>query len=273
MRISFFALHLIVVSVAIPVLHAADNDIPPGTDINIQESAEQEEEPDQEDDEDTNEEVPFLEPYYESEDTSGCSLTGCSGPGDIIRIIAGIDVRYNSDPAQHRGVRAILGSKGNAAALNIRFGLTSIELETGYSAAIMFRTPSPLGLDILYQRVNTEEGSSGFSLIYTGIVSQLAYNSPLQLMFGAQFVFPVEDDRETLTGGGFGLLGQYNFPRRIGIAFDYRLVWVRNLPLHRGEMRVSWSSAPVELFVGYNILRNCNGVQLNGPIAGVGLVF
>jgi hypothetical protein len=226
-----------------------------------------------EDTDDDEDEDSFLDPYYESEDSSGCTLDGCFDAGDILRLITAIDVRYNSDPFEHAGVRAVLGKKGNPIAVNIRLGLSGLEDNAGFAAQVILRTPSPLGLDVLYHRVSSGEGSSGFSLLYTGLVTQLLYNSPLQLMFGAQMVFPSGDERETLTGAGFELLGQYLFDDRIGLALDYRLVWIHSLPLQRGELRLSWVSAPIEFFAGYGFMRNSNGDYIKNPCAGVGIFF
>ncbi len=219
-------------------------------------------------DEDSEDDDSFLDPYYESKDTTGCFLTGCSDSWDIIRIITAIKVRYNSNPAENGGVRAILEGTGNPVALNMRFGLSGMENNSGYMTGVLLRTPSPIVFDILYHRVNSEEFST-FSVLFTGIETQLVYNLPLQLMLGAQAVFPAEDGRSTLTGWGFGLLGEYSFEGRIGIALDYRLVWVRSLPLHRGEMRISWSSAPMKLFIGCSFLRNNIGDHIFDPCAGL----
>jgi len=223
-------------------------------------------------DEDAEDDDSFLAPYYESKDTTGCFLTGCSDSWDIIRIITSVNVRYNSNPAENGGVRAFLGGKGNPVAVNIRFGLSGIESSPGYMAGVLFRTPSPFVFDILYHRVKSEEFNA-FSVLYTGIETQLVYNLPLQLMFGAQAAFPTEDGRSTLTGWGFGLLGEYSFEDHFGIALDYRLVWVGNLPLHRGEMRISWSSAPLKLFTGCSILRNNIGDHIFDPCAGLEIFF
>ncbi len=224
-------------------------------------------------DEENEEEDSFLDPYYESKDTTGCLLTGCSDPWNIFRIISAVDVRYNSDPSECSGIRNYLGDSGNPIALNVRFGLSGLEDDAGYVGEVLFRTPSPLGLNILFHRVFSGEDSSGFSLLYTGLVTQIVYNTPLQLMIGAQVVFPIEDGKDVLTGGGFEVLGRYNFEDRIGMVLDYRLVWIRSLPLHRGEFRLSWSSAPFEVYGGYSFLRNSAGDWIPGPCAGVGLFF
>ncbi len=137
---------------------------------------------------------------------------------------------------------------------------------------VLFRTPSPIVFDILYHRVNSEDYDT-FSVLYTGMETQLVYNLPLQLMLGAQAAFPREDGRSTLAGWGFGLLGGYSFGDRIGIALDYRLVWIRSLPLQRGEMRVSWSSAPVKFFIGCSFLRNNIGDHIFDPCAGLEIFF
>ena len=223
-------------------------------------------------DEDTEEGDSFLDPYYESKDTTGCFLTGCSDSWDIIRLITSINVRYNSNPAENEGVRVFLGGKGNPVALNMRFGLSGIVSSPGYVAGVLFRTPSPIVFDILYHRVNSERFNA-FSLLYTGIETQLVYNLPLQLMLGGQAVFPIEDGRSTLAGWGFGLLGEYSFGDHIGIALDYRLVWVRSLPLHRGELRISWSAAPMKLYIGYSFLRNNIGDHILDPCAGLEMFF
>lgn len=214
----------------------------------------------------------FLAPYYESKDTTGCFLTGCSDSWDIFRIIASVKVRYNSNPAEKGDVRAFLGGRGNPVALNMRFGLSGIDSSPGYAAGLLFRTPSPIVFDVLYHRVDSEEFNA-FSLLYTGIGTQLIYNSPLQLMLGAQAAFPAEDGRSTLAGWGFGLLGEYSFGNRFGTALDYRLVWIRSLPLHRGEIRISWSSAPLKIFIGCSFLRNNEGEHIFEPCAGLELFF
>ncbi len=253
-----------------PRICSGEEDNPPLPEVGETEESTDDEATDR--DEDTEDEDSFLDPYYESKDTTGCFLTGCSDSWDIIRIITAVSVRYNSNPAEKGGVRAFLGSKGNPVALNMRFGLSGIENNPGYVAAVLFRTPSPIVFDVLYHRVNSEEFND-FSLLYTGIETQILFNLPLQLMLGAQAAFPTEDGRSTLAGWGFGLLGECGFRDRIGIALDYRLVWVRSLPLHRGEMRISWSSAPVKLFIGCSFLRNNIGDHIFDPCAGLEIFF
>lgn len=264
-------LNILLLSAALTLLPGiceGEEDNPPLPDTGeAQVSTEDDEETENDEDDDS-----FLAPYYESEDTTGCFLTGCSDSWDILRIITSVKVRYNSNPAGKGGVRAFLGGRGNPVALNMRIGLSSLENSPGYTAGLLFRTPSPIVFDVLYHRVDSEEFNA-FSLLYTGMGTQLVYNSPLQLMLGPQAAFPAEDGRSTLAGWGFGLLGEYSFGDRIGTALDYRLVWIRSLPLHRGEMRISWSSAPMKIFIGCSFLRNSKGEHIFDPCAGLELFF
>ena len=253
-----------------PGICSGEEDNPPLPDTGEAEVSTDEEGTDR--DEDTEEDDSFLDPYYESKDTTGCFLNGCSDSWDIIRIITAVNVRYNSHPAEKGGVRAFLGSTGNPVALNVRIGLSGAENNPGYMVGVLFRTPSPIVFDILYHRVNSEDFDA-FSILYTGIETQLVYNLPLQLMLGAQAAFPTEDGRSTLAGWGFGLIGEYSFGDRIGIALDYRLVWVRSLPLQRGEMRIAWSSAPLKLFIGCSFLRNNIGDHIFDPCGGLEIFF
>lgn len=249
-----------------PGMHDREDDIPPPSEVEDTEIDGDDESTDKEEDS-------FLEPYYESKDSTGCFTGSCGEFWDIFRIIASVDVRYNSNPERHDGVRTLLGRKGNSVALNARFGLCVVEGDgVGYMTEVLFRTPTPLILDFLYHRVE-KEGTEDFTLFYAGLLSQIVYDSPLELMLGAQVVFPAEDGKEVLSGAGFELLCQYSFRNRLGAAVDYRLTWIRNLPLQRGEFRLSWISAPVELYAGYNYLRNCGGDFISGPCAGIGLFF
>lgn len=265
-------LYILLMSAAVallPGICAGEEDNPPLQDTGEVEIHNDDEETDR--DKDTDDDS-FLDPYYESKDTTGCFLTGCSDSWDIIRIIASVNVSYNSNPAEKGGVRAFLGGSGNPVALNVRLGLFGLENSPGYMTGVLFRTPSPIVFDILYHRVNSEEFNA-FSVLYTGIETQLVYNFPLQLMLGTQVAFPAEDGRSALTGWGFGLFGEYSFGNRIGIELDYRLVWVRSLPLHRGETRISWSSAPMKLFLGCSFLRNNRGDHIFDPCAGLEIFF
>ena len=266
-------LNILLLSAALtllPGICAGEEDNPPLPGTGETEISAEDEETDR--NEDTEDDDSFLDPYYESKDSTGCFLTGCSDSWDIIRLITSINVRYNPNPAEKGGVRAFLGGRGNPVALNMRFGLSGIENSPGYIAGVLFRTSSPIVFDVLYHKVNSEEFNT-FSLLYTGIGTQLVYNSPLQLMLGAQAAFPAEDGRSTLAGWGFGLLGEYSFGNCIGTALDYRLVWVRNLPLQRGELRVSWSSAPMKIFIGWSFLRNNKGDHILDPCAGLEMFF
>ena len=76
-----------------------------------------------------------------------------------------------------------------------------------------------------------------------------------------------------VTPDGFELLGQYLFEDGIGLSLDYRLVWIRSLPLQRGELRLSWVSAPAELYAGYGFMRNSDGDYIVNPSAGLGIFF
>ena len=216
----------------------------------------------------------FLDPYYEAEkDTSGCFLSGCFELVDFPGLLTGIDVSYNPDPFRHDGVRSIFGETGNPLAFSMDIGLSKVGENKGYTAQAMLLTPTPLGVEALLHRVSPGEGEPDFSLVYLGIPVQFAYGSPLQLMLEPQLVFPREDHRWTLTGGGIGLLTEFLFLDGGGLSADYRLTWINGLPMHRGEARLSWYSVPMRLWAGYTMLRNCRGETLQGPCAGLGLIL
>lgn len=223
------------------------------------------------DHEDEEGEESFLDPYYQSTDSSGCRFPGCFDSLDLLDLIAGISVRYNSEPFRHGGVRAVLGEQGNSFALSAGIGVTRVGGKRGFSSGLLILTPCPVGFDILYERVNT--GREDFSLFYGGVVSQIVFDSPFQLLLGPQAVFPREDGRWTLAGVGILMKGSYLFLDGKGISADYRLSWIGGLPLHRYEMRLSWFNAPFEIWAGYSFLRNCAGEMLHGPCAGSGVQF
>jgi hypothetical protein len=249
-----------------------DEDEPDGEAGSEDASGEDEEEKKREEGEGEGTEQSFLDAYYRSDEGGSCSLPGCSDIGDIFRIVAALKVSYMSDPARDGGSRVMLGPDGNAAALDIRFCPWYFGNGSGYSGKVMFRTPSPWVLETTYLRSESDD-EPGFSLLYAGLMSQLIYDSPLQLMVGGHMVFPWEDGRETLTGAGAGLTGCLQLMPRFAAELDYRLSWVRSLPLHRGQLMVSWMSPPIEVGAGYILLRNSSGAIIQGPCIGLGLFF
>ncbi|MBN2587936.1 MAG: hypothetical protein JXA64_07670 [Candidatus Fermentibacteraceae bacterium] len=235
-------------------------------------SGEDEEEKKREEDEGEGTGQSFLDAYYRSDEGGSCSVPGCSDFSDIIRIVAAVRVSYRSNPVGDGGSRVILGSGGNAAALDMRFCPWYFGNGIGYSGSLMFRTPSPWVLETTYHRSEPDD-EPGFSLLYAGLMSQLVFDSPLQLMVGGHMVFPWEDGRETLAGGGAGLAGCIQLMPGFAVEIDYRLSWVRSLPLHRGRLMAVWMNPPMEVGAGYILLRNSSGEVIQGPCIGFGLFF
>lgn len=231
-----------------------------------------EDEGEEEDDEDEEEDSDsFMDPYYESDEDSGCTLKGCDGFWDIFRIIASIDVSYSSR-VSGGSYRVMLGDRGNSVAMDIRTAFCLLNDGSGYETAVDFRTPSPVVIDFMFQRVLMDD-KADFSILYAGVLSQLVYASPLEAMLGTHGVFPAEDGKETLGGFGVTLALRYTFSEKISTSFDYRLSWVHSLPLQKGFLGVSWLNAPIEVFAGYSALRNSRGDYVHGPCAGAGLFF
>ncbi len=257
---------------------SAAETLPADADHERNESSDQENEgeeiSDGEEDTDNEDGGSFLQPYYDAdEDSSGCWLGGCFDSFDFLRVLTLIDVRYNSDPFRNDGIRNRLGDTGNPVAFSIDLGLSKIGENKGYTAQAMFLSPSPLGIEALLHRVRPGEGEPEFTLVYAGLPVQFVFGSPLQLMIEPQLVFPREDHRWTLSGGGVGLIGEYLFLDGGSISIDYRLTWISNLPMHRGEARLSWYTVPMRLWAGYTLLRNCRGETLKGPCAGLGILL
>jgi len=222
----------------------------------------------------------FLDPYYAEEETSeGCWASGCLSDGcwdliDIPGLLTIIRVSHHSDPFRQNGVRTVLGDAGHPFGLRAALGVWTPAGEggSGVCAHVNVLTPSIFGVEILYQRVEPAE-SSTFSILYVGAPARLAFNIPLQVTLGAQIAFPREEGEENLFGVGGGLTAELLFGDGGGASIDYRLVWVRGLPLHRGEARLSWFMLPGELWAGYGFLRNSIGEVVHGPSAGVGLLL
>jgi hypothetical protein len=225
------------------------------------------------------EEAPFLSPYYEAGDSTaessggGCFQSdGCFTVLDVVRVIGLIRVSHHSDPFSDGETRSELGDDGNLFGLSASAGIARLDGGKGAVAEARLLTPCPVGIEVLYHRV-PDDDSRGFSLLYAGAPFQLAYGSPLQVALSLQVVFPREDGRYALTGTGVGLAAEYFFLDEGGASIDYRLVWVNGLPLHRGELRLSWYMLPAELWAGYAFIMNSDGEVLDGPSAGIGILL
>lgn len=224
--------------------------------------------------EDTGEESgSFLDPYYSSEDDEdGCSLPGCGDVWDIFGFLGSVRVSYEPDPTISGESRVNLGPGGNPAALDLCLGFIALDGGQGIRTGVMFRTPSPWVLEVLHQ-YNRLGDEPDLSLLYTGASVQLVYGSPVQLMAGAHMIFPQEKGRELLTGSGITLNGRWAVLNFLAFDMDYRLSWVRTLPLHRGELSMVLLDPPLETGAGFMFLRNSSGEVLWGPFAGMGLSF
>ncbi|MBD3277656.1 MAG: hypothetical protein GF388_05090 [Candidatus Aegiribacteria sp.] len=231
----------------------------------------QSEDDEEESDDENDRSDSFLDPYYESDEDSGCTLKGCDGFWDIFRVIASIDVSYSSRPSGTSS-RVMLGDRGNAVAMDMSTAYCLFDEGGGYETAVDLRTPSPIVVDFMFQRVLMDD-QADFSILYAGVLSQLVYASPMEAMLGTHGVFPSEDGRETLGGIGFTMKLRYTFSKSFASFFDYRLSWVHNLPLQKGFLGISWQNAPMEIFAGYSALRNSRGEYVYGPGAGAGLFF
>lgn len=225
------------------------------------------------------EEAPFLAPYYDAGDSTaestggGCFQSdGCFTVMDVFRVVGLIRVSHRSDPFYGGGTRSELGDDGNLFGLSASAGIARLDDGKSLLAEAQLLTPCPVGIEVLYHRVSDDD-SRGFSLLYAGAPFQLAYGCPLQVTLGPQLVFPREDGRYTLTGTGVGLAAEYFFMDEGGASIDYRLAWVNGLPIHRGELRLSWYMLPAELWAGYAFLMNSDGEVLHGPSAGVGILL
>lgn len=238
------------------------------------EDKEENEEPDEGTDEESAvEEDSFLEPYYESEDSScGCWDTGVSELLSLLRLITAIDVRYNPNPFEKGGVRSYLGTEGAPIAFSIVTGATETGDGNGFLLDAELFFPCPLGIGVKYEKVRPEN-TSDFSLFYIEMPFQLLYDLPVSLEVGPHLIYPHETGKWRISGGGIHLGIGYLFLDNLGMSGDYRLSWISGLPFHDAELRFSWYIHPLELWTGWGLLRNCKGEVLHGVRAGVGVSF
>ncbi len=231
---------------------------------------EEEPEPDEETDE---EEDSFLEPYYESEETSpGCMESGCNAMSSLLLALVFADVRYNSNPFDNGGTRSIIGTEGAPLAFSALAGATRTGGGQGWLVDAKLYFPCPLAIAVRYEEVKPEE-KKDFSLIYLEVPMQFLYNLPVSLEIGPHLIFIQDEGEDRLTGSGVNLGIEYLFLDNLGISGDYRLSWISHLPLHDGEVHMSWYLSPLELWTGWGILRNSNREVLHGVRAGVGVFF
>ncbi len=254
-------------------------DIPEVTN-SVENPAEDEEEPEsdeendgEDEEEDEEEEDSFLEPYYESEDDSpGCWDSAYNAVFHLLIALAAEDVRYNSNPFENAGVRSYMGDEGKPIAFSLLTGVTRTGSGQGLLLDARLLFPCPLGIAVRYEEVEPEDHTD-FSLFYIEMPMQFLFSQPLSLEIGPHYVFPQDEGKWQISGGGVHLGIEYLFLDNLGVSGDYRLSWIHQLPFHDGEMHISWYLPPFELWTGWGILRNCKGEILQGVRAGAGIFF